>query len=352
MKKTYLIVAGLLSVLLVWFLSDEQSGTETKPLVKPQKAVNMPMVGQFPSAATQPKAQVSVKPEVTQTARQLSEAAQQVAIQYEQALKYPPYSQPLTEYDEDRLNPNYFYPVTSLVEGSDKPLSVKLSKYRYVYPEDIVVEVTGPDLKEVELKLLDIDTQQEYASTTLQNGPFTGRFKGEKQFPRALQLVANAKLADKKVPVVAQFQYMQPSAKIVDVSDVYPQNDNMFIVLTLDVSNPGTYRVRANLFTADGQPLAHLVSKEKLSKGTQSMTLKAHWSVLRANMSNMQLSGFVVERMSPSPSEPASYGSSDIKTFEIKDFAFDSLQQLPYQASSQEQQSLEFLRHLASEGQL
>ncbi|CAM4146031.1 hypothetical protein [Pseudoalteromonas byunsanensis] len=352
MKKVYLVMAGLIAVLLIWFLSDEQSSSEVEPTVKLKKEVSVPMVGMFPGAVTQPKAQVSVKPEATQTTRQLSEAAQHVATQYEQTLKYPPYSQPLTEHDEDRLNPNYFYPVTSLVEGSEQSLSVKLSKYRYVYPEDIVVEVTGPELKQVELKLVDIDTQQEYASTILQSSPFTGRFKGEKQFPRALQLVASAKFADKKVPVVAQFQYMQPTAKIVDVSDVYPQNDNMIIELNLDVSNPGTYRVRANLFTTDGQPLAHLVSKEKLSKGSQSLKLKAHWSVLRENTSNMVLSGFVVERMSPSPAEPASYGSSDIKTYEIKDFAFDSLQQLPYQASSKEQQSLEFLRHLASEGQL
>ncbi|OHU86525.1 MULTISPECIES: hypothetical protein [Pseudoalteromonas] len=353
MKKTYLVIAGLVAAVLLWFLSGEKKNLETEPYSKPKNDMNVPIVGQFPGTVTQPKTQVSAKPEATvHTSRQLSEAAQHVAIQYEQTLKYPPYSQPLTEHDEDRLNPNHFYPVTSMVEGSEQPLSVKLSKYRYVYPEDILIEVTGPNLKQVELKLVDIDTQREYASTTLQTSPFEGRFKGEKQFPRALQLVANVKLENQKIPVVVQFQYMQPSAKIVSVTDVYPQNENMIIELNLAVSNPGIYRLRANLFTSDGQPLAHLVSKEKLSKGSQSMMLKAHWSVLRPNTANMLLSGFVIERMSPSPAEPASYGNSEIKTFEIKDFAFDSLQQLPYNASSEEQQSLEFLRQLARDGNL
>jgi hypothetical protein len=52
--------------------------------------------------------------------------------------------------------------------------------------------------------------------------------------------------------------------------------------------------------------------------------------------------------MSPSPGERNSFGQSEISEFTIEDFAYDSLQQLPYQANKQEMQSLEFLQGLAA----
>ena len=63
---------------------------------------------------------------------------------------------------------------------------------------------------------------------------------------------------------------------------------------------------------------------------------------------DLRLSDFVVERMSPSPGELNSFGESEISEFTIDDFAYDSLQQLPYQANKQEMQSLEFLQGLAA----
>jgi hypothetical protein len=51
--------------------------------------------------------------------------------------------------------------------------------------------------------------------------------------------------------------------------------------------------------------------------------------------------------MSPAPGEPTKYGDSSIDEHAIKGFAVNSLSDLPYQASSQEQQRLLLLQNMA-----
>ncbi|MBD1581637.1 hypothetical protein [Pseudoalteromonas sp. S16_S37] len=352
-RKNRVVLCVVLSLLVAWLVSDNEQTDMGEQLQKEVAKENIPKTLQSnPIEAPTVKKELETAQASVQIATQLSEAAQHVATQYEQALKYPPYSQPLSVHDEDRLKPNYFYPVSSVIEGSEQPLSIKLTKYRHVYPEDIVVEVTGPNLKQVDLQLLDVDTKRQYASTRMLQSPFETSFKGSKELPRNVQIIAMAKLDNKEIPLVAQFQYMQPSAKVISVDSVYARADNMLIDVSLQVTNPGIYRLRANLFTDSNLPLAHLVSKKKLSKGLQTLTLQAHWSVLNPQATQMRLSGFTVERMSPSPTEPSIYGTSDIKSYDITDFSYDSLQQLPYQVSAKEKQSLEFLRQLAKSGEL
>ncbi|NOU50970.1 hypothetical protein HG263_10545 [Pseudoalteromonas sp. JBTF-M23] len=351
-KKNIMMLCTAASIFVAWLVIDNEQIEAGKQAQQRSEPLNIPDISQAHAVTTATKKELKTAQASIQIATQLSEAAQHVATQYEDTLKYPPYSQPLSVNDEDRLKPNYFYPVSSVIEGHEQPLSIKLTKYRHVYPEDIAVAVSGPELKQVDLKLLDVDTQQQLASIRLLQGPFEARFKGSKSLPRNVQIVAMAKLDNKDVPLVAQFQYMQPSAKVVSVEQVYARGDNMVIDVRLQVTNPGTYRLRANLFTDSNLPLAHLVSKQKLSKGLQTLTLRAHWSVLRPQVTQMRLAGFTLERMSPSPAEPSMYGTSEIQSYDIIDFSYDSLQQLPYQASAKEKQSLEFLRQLAKSGEL
>ena len=91
-----------------------------------------------------------------------------------------------------------------------------------------------------------------------------------------------------------------------------------------------------------------VVAKARLNEGSEQIDFKAHWSVLPKQTNDLRLSDFVIERMSPSPGERNSFGQSKVSEFTIEDFAYDSLQQLPYQANKQELQSLEFLQGLAA----
>ena len=351
MKKFY-VVALIISAILfsLWFTSKNNIHRVVEPIapkvkqaasvadLSPVKVIpiDVPKVNKLQS-----KKQIAFNEDLTK-------AAQQVVMQYESALKFPPYSQPLSALDEDRLKPNQFYPVSSPIDDSGDALTLSLKQYRFVYPEEITIKVSAQGLGKVVVELSNTDTKEVLNTHTgnAREGEATITFKGEDDYPRSLQVFVEGDVAGKKVPVVAQIQYMAPSATLTGFETAYAQDENMVVPANLTVIKSGLYRVRANLYSGD-TPLAHLVSKERLTQRSQTLNLKAHWSVLPHGITDMRLSDFVIERMSPSPGERNSFGNSEISHFDITDFAYDSLQQLPYQANSQEKLSLEFLQGLA-----
>lgn len=349
MIKKILVVVSIMAVLalLVW-PSQEEAKVEVaevkiKQPLPAENKLNIQATTANLSAKSPQKQKVT-----TDYNSNLAKAAEQVATQYERALKYPPYSQPLSEFDEDRLKPNQFYPVESPIDDKGNAVTVSLSKYRFVYPEEITLKVSAGGLKNVNVELANTDTKETVTTykSNAQDGEANVIFKAEEDYPRNLQIFVEANVDGKQIPVVAQIQYMPPSATLIGFESAYPQSENMLIPANLKVVKKGLYRIRANLFTGD-TPLAHLVSKQRLSEGSQTIDLKAHWSILPQGMADMRLSGFVIERMSPSPGERNSFGNSEISHFDINDFPFDSLQQLPYQPNEQEKLSLEFLKGLA-----
>ena len=101
----------------MWFLgkgnaSYSASQTTAKEHKKTPEFVAMPakpkVLDVKPSIKNMPKEQHEFNEDI-------AKAASAVAQQYQQSLAFPPYSQPLTVYDEDRLKPNQFFPVTSPV---------------------------------------------------------------------------------------------------------------------------------------------------------------------------------------------------------------------------------------------
>ena len=55
----------------------------------------------------------------------------------------------------------------------------------------------------------------------------------------------------------------------------------MVIPVQIKVDLAGSYRLRANLLTAAGQPLAQLTASAELATGAQTLELKAHKMVLQ-----------------------------------------------------------------------
>ncbi|WP_193049665.1 hypothetical protein [Pseudoalteromonas undina] len=352
MKKSYVIGFAISMGLLMWFLIDE--GHASYPLkqapLNDKKPISTPPAQQ--RTLSQPVTKVTTKTSsVTQSAfdEDLAKAASAVAQQYQQNLVFPPYSQPLTVNDEDRLKPNQFFPVTSPVGEQGGELTLSLSQYRYVYPQAIKLTISAQNLDKVQVALSNTDTKQllKTHSGVARDNELAITFKGEEDYPRNLQLLVEADIAGKMVPVVAQIQYMPPSATLTSFDNAYPRNDNMIVPANLTVIKSGLYRLRANLYSGTS-PLAHLVAKARLNEGSEQIDFKAHWSVLPKQTNGLRLSDFVIERMSPSPGERNSFGQSKVSEFTIEDFAYDSLQQLPYQANKQELQSLEFLQGLAA----
>jgi len=351
MKKSYVIVLVIIVTGLMWFLgkgnaSYSVSQTTAKEHTKTPEFVAMPVKKEASAVKSSIKKMPKEQHEFNED---IAKAASAVAQQYQQNLVFPPYSQPLTVYDEDRLKPNQFFPVTSPVGEQGGELTLSLSQYRYVYPQAIELTISAQNLGKAQVTLSDTDTKQPLKthSGVARDNELVITFKGEEDYPRNLQLLVEADIVGKMVPVVAQIQYMPPSATLTSFDNAYPRNDNMIVPANLTVIKSGLYRLRANLYSGTS-PLAHLVAKARLDEGSEQIDFKAHWSVLPKQTNDLRLSDFVIERMSPSPGERNSFGQSKVSEFTIEDFAYDSLQQLPYQANKQELQSLEFLQGLAA----
>ena len=208
--------------------------------------------------------------------------------------------------------------------------------------------MTGPNITSVKVVLQDV-TDNRVLNTQFaqkETSHYGAQFLANKDYPRELQLVVTAENEGQRIPVVAHLQYLQPSAEIIKFDSPYPDNADMIIPVIIDVIESGKYRLRGNLYNAE-LPLAHLVSEAWLPTGNQIINLKAHWSVFTPEHTKLKLTNFVLERMSPSPSEPALFGTSKVTSIDIKHFAHESLNKLPYEPTLQEQQSLQFLHQLS-----
>jgi len=279
------------------------------------------------------------------------ESAALISKVYAAELSYPPYSQPLQANNFDRLNPNYFNPQKMIINDQGDSISATLSKYRYIYPEPIIITLEGDSINSAAFTLTENGTNK-----TLANGNFTLTddnwqltIKGSKKFPEQPQAKITANVNGNAIPIVLALQYINPIATITSFETATAAGSDMEIKANITTEKSGLYRVSANLFDANNQPIAHLVMKEKLSKGYEQISLKAHQSVLVGKEAPFTLSTFMVELMSPSPGVRKRFGHSLIAEFTIADFNVSSLDKSAYQASAAEMQRLELLQQMAND---
>ncbi|MFT5295618.1 MAG: hypothetical protein ACI9YH_001633 [Colwellia sp.] len=278
-----------------------------------------------------------------------NESATLVAKAYASELKFPPYSQPLTDIDFDRLKPNHFNPQSMPVDDAGNEVTASLSKYRYVYPEPVLATLAGENIDNAELQLVDISTGELILTQIFEKGEVNwhAQFEGKQNLPTQLQATIKAYVNGNNVSIALALKYVDSVATLEYFDSAFNQDADMVLKANLTIREQGIYRIRANLFDANHQPIAHLVSKEKLNKGDGHVELKAHQSVLQGKKAPFYLSTFSIELMSPAPGQPTRYGDSEIKEYVIKNFSLSSLSEIPYQPSEQEQQRLLLLQNMA-----
>ncbi len=281
-----------------------------------------------------------------------NDSAALVAKAYAAELNFPVYSQPLTNNDFDRLQPNHFNPQSIPVDDDGTQVTAALSKYRYTYPEPVLATLTGENIDSAELQLVDLSTGKLLLTSTFEQdeASWYAQLQGKQNLPRQLQATIKAHINGKDITIALALKYIDSVATLEGFNSAFNQDADMVLQANLTTRKKGLYRVRANLFDANNQPIAHLVSKEKLNKGNTHINLKAHQSVLQGKQSPFYLSTFSVELMSPAPGKPKKYGDSAIKKYEIKGFEVSSLSDIPYQPSEQEQQRLRLLQNMADGG--
>lgn len=341
-KIVAVISIVLITSYLIWLSKDK---VEPKSVVQLNKAEAI--VTKHDVLKTTPL--TAVKKELSSAFLTVGSSAILISKVYAAELNYPPYSQPLNVADFDRLNPNYFNPQTMLIDGDGTKISASLSKYRYSYPEPIVASINGDNIESASIELIDPQTKKILLSQSFQGqeGLWQINIAGEQDFPEELQAKVVARVDGKTVPIVLALKYYDPVAVLESLYPARVDNSDMVIEAKIVTKKAGLYKVRANLFDADNQPIAQLVAKERLKVGDQKMSLKAHQSVLQGRKSPFYLTTFMVELMSPSPGVRKKFGESVIKKFVINDFALSSLDITPYEASTEEKQRLALLQQIA-----
>ena len=338
-----------LVTLAVWFLWPAPQQVLVKPteVAKVEPRVNVDVMQE---QATQAPTTEPVVQELL-----VKESATLIASAYAAEINFPPYSQPLTVQAFDRLNPNHFYPQSLPINDDGDKLTGALSKYRYIYPEPIVINVSGNGLSSASVELFDASGSKKQGKSIdrypVEVTDNTGQLiiTGEQSLPTKLQANINADIQGKSITMSLAFQYVSPVATLDSIDQVISQDADMVVPVNMTTQAKGLYRIRANLFDANGQPVAFLSSKQKLGKGQEQAELKAHRSVLDGRQAPFYLSTFVIELMSPAPGVSKKFGISHVKKHVIKDFAVSSLSDTPYQPSEQEQQRLELLKVMSEQ---
>jgi hypothetical protein len=323
-----------------FFLADTSAPPENATVEQPKAIAPSSKVSQKPVSAP-------IVEQKQQEQVELAEQFQLVASAYAAELETPSYSKPLLA---GEVNAAEFVPQQVPLEGGGS-VAIVPSKYRFSFPESIQAELvaTGISLSEVTVAIRNEWTGEELLQQALQ--PQDGRWlidiKPGKDWDGQLELAVDFQARSDSQTLRTGIEYSQPVAWVLSVADSFGEGADLVIPLQLDVLVAGDYRVRAQLFTDTGQPLAALTQEKKLSQGKQTLDLKAYKSVLQQHSGNFVLKALFVEKRPSKPGDLTRYGASKEPEFVVSAFAIGQLSDEKPVVTEEEQQRLEFLKQMS-----
>ncbi|OOF21854.1 hypothetical protein BZJ17_08035 [Salinivibrio sp. IB574] len=284
------------------------------------------------------------EPDIVQTS--MTPTLSYIAADYAEQIQHPSYSIPIPSKQSPYLHWNrYVSTPMPILDGSVKA-ALKLNQYRYFYPENIQASLVTPaSFNHATLSVIDVESNQELTRLDVTDTQWS--IEPEADWPIELRLKAALSFDGGDDVLTADFRLYQPIAEVKGVKPVFGRGPDMVIPLVLDIDKGGIYRVRANLFTADDQPVAVLTTKTRLSEGEQSLELRAFRASMSGYGDEWQLKDVVIERMSGYPGERAQFGISPQDHYFLGIFDTGQLSDEPYQMTEQERMQLEFLQHAA-----
>jgi hypothetical protein len=348
MKKVLLILS--LSALLagLWLFWPAPVGVSTP---QPAQAAapmpdNPPQPLRKPGAAPQ---QISVTEKIPEP---VSESFKLLASAYAAELELPAYSRPLSADDEHLLNPNRYIPQSVPLQGGASA-TIVLQKYRFSYPETVPVtlEITGLQVFDVSVQLTSERSGDSAATAEMRGTPerYSATLEPEADWNGAFEVQVSFTGNGTTQVLKTGIEYHNPVATIVGIDDSLGVGVDMQIPVKLEVKQAGFYRLRANLYTEQRQPLALLTATEKLAGGEQEIILRAYKAMLRNNSGPYILGSFVLEKRPAAPGELTQYGDSEQAEYKLDAFSLNQLSDEPWQPNEQEQQRLQFLQQMAGQ---
>lgn len=340
-----------------WYL-DSKEDSSPQPEVVAQADLKdsghkINTMAQSEVSAVKPHSAVGKTPATQENDKQLelevvSKQFKAISESYENEVKFPPYSQPISENNLSYLEPNRFNVVDVPVLDGNSTASLSLDKFRFFYPEPVTVTLnTKLAVSNIRFEFYEPTTKEVFASQ--QTGERSVTVTPDENWPQEIRVKAMVDFEQGSDILLTDFNFFVPAAYLLSAGAPISQGADMVIPLMIDVKQAGIYRVRANLYSNDGKVIAALNSKSRLGQGQESFELKVHNSVLSGTDGHYQLRNWVIEKMSGFPGEKASFGVSEQDAIILEPFDPASLSQEPYTPSPEEQQRLDFLREAATQ---
>ena len=368
-KKHWLITAIVISSIAAWLLSGlnphkPQAGilnplghavsAVDTPISKPAKTKNVNT--QAPIDAVDPFENEALKAQIFQ-----------ISNQYQETIKYPIGSQPITnpadarEYREfEQSEVDLPFPES---DGDENPIRIAAATDTFQYFQgdsiSVRVQISGaPSDTHIEVNGVlsgrngDVPINAAFSpkdrTLTEFNAVFDTKLAPSNLLSQEMLVKLNVSVGDRKLFTTVAFSYSIASAQIVAVQTVRVEGPNLVIPLQLNVFQNGYYFVNGVLEDAEsGRPLIRLQSEQRLQQGNAIINLNAHIAALQAQGSEgpyvlRSLTSYRGAEVGERFDAPASSSQS---RFVIQGFPFSSFENEEY-VDEQGQERLEFLQNL------
>lgn len=345
---TAVLAAGISGT--AWFLSAENDG-QFGWLVpagqsNPQSAERM--TGSHPPSGAGDEPQAS-KPSDNALGFMLAS----VADEYQQTIRYPDYSVPLSDAQAKAYQGNLYHPVELPLEG-DGRFVVTLDKFRFTRGEPILVvtSLSGRQVFSESLSAsLESTPEQDRAdSAELHATEDTGYYQGSlssDHAPGEYRLIVEARVDGRPVRHVSSLFIEPDLGDFNGIESPYVSGNDLIIPVKFDPENAGYYALTAQLYNGQ-RALAQLSAEESLSGGRGTLQLRAHGSVLanRDIEGQLQLRHLQIRQMPARPGDRTHYAFGPDEGYEFSPPNLDRLRDEPAVNPESEQRAA-LLRQLA-----
>ncbi len=269
----------------------------------------------------------------------------QVADQYQQSTRYPPYSVPLTEAQARAYQGNSYHPVALPLAGGGQ-FTVTLEKFRFTRGEEILVvaSLSGPDVvaRTMAVSLEPTTDRNALASTTLEHeeeGFYQGSLSSDVP-PGEYRLVVEASVDSRPLRHVSTLTVEPDLGEFEGVADTRVSDNHLVIAVAFDARESGYYSLSAQLY-ADGQPVAQLTGEQALDGSGDVIELRAHGSVLaaKADAGSLTLKGLQIRRLPARPGDRTDHAFGPEDGFNFTPPDLDALEDVPARDPESEQRA-------------
>ena len=346
LSLTLAITAGVAGT--VWLLSAENEGSFRGLQQDTTTSVPETVSSQESAAEAKPAAPVSKPPSDNALGFMLAS----VADEYQQTIRYPDYSVPLTKAQAEAYQGNRYHPVVLPLEG-DGRFVVTLDKFRFSQGEPILVvaslkgrQVFGQSLSAT---LETAGERGRVASAELENadpGYYQGTVSSD-HTPGEYRLIVEARVDGKPVRHVSSLTIEPDLGSFEGLETAYVSGNDLVIPVRFDPEQSGYYALSAQLYSGE-IPLAQLQQETSLGSSSALIRLKAHGSVLanRDIQGPLQLRHLQIRRLPATPGDRTDYAFGPEEGYEFSPPDLDGLRDQPAMNPESEQRAA-LLRQLA-----